>query len=81
VGGHAVKGPTDDFCQSAGIDLSGQGIADAYRDIVDGVVADEPVEGTPALETDTLMDTAEARRAVATKILEFAGTLRSRPAG
>src|SRR6185503_17482491 len=78
VGGRAVKGPTDEFCQSAGIDLSGQGIAEGYRDVIDGVVADEPVEGIAALETGTLMDTAAARRTVATNILEFAETLRSR---
>jgi LPPG:FO 2-phospho-L-lactate transferase len=81
VGGRAVKGPTDDFCRGAGIDLSGQGIADAYRDVLDGIVADEPVEGAPGLETDTLMDTAQARRDLAAKILEFAGSLRSPRAG
>ena len=77
VGGRAVKGPTDDFCRSAGIELSAQGIADAYRDVVDGVVADEPVAGVPGLETDTLMDTDDARRDLAAKILDFAGSLHS----
>jgi LPPG:FO 2-phospho-L-lactate transferase len=72
VGGHAVKGPTDDFCRSAGIELSAQGIADAYRDVADAVVADEPAEGVPCLVTDTLMDGPGARRALARKILDFA---------
>jgi LPPG:FO 2-phospho-L-lactate transferase len=81
VGGHAVKGPTDDFCRSAGIELSAQGIADLYADQIDGVVADEPVEGVPALVTDTLMDNAEARGALARKILDFAESLRSPAAG
>jgi LPPG:FO 2-phospho-L-lactate transferase len=81
VGGRAVKGPTDDFCRSAGIELSAQGIAGAYRDVLDGIVADEPVTGLPALETDTLMADAAARRELAAKILEFAGTLRSPRAG
>ena len=81
VGGRAVKGPTDDFCRSAGIDLSAQGVAEAYRDVIDGVVADEPVSGVTALETDTLMDSAAARAALAAKILDFARTLRSLPAG
>jgi LPPG:FO 2-phospho-L-lactate transferase len=81
VGGGAVKGPTDDFCRSAGIELSAQGIADAYRDVVDGVVADEPVEGIPALVTDTLMDNEEKRERLARKILEFAGSLPSPGAG
>jgi LPPG:FO 2-phospho-L-lactate transferase len=77
VGGRAVKGPTDDFCRSAGIELSAQGIADGYRDMIDAVVADEAVEGVPFLETDTLMNTPDARRTFAAKILEFAGSLHS----
>jgi LPPG:FO 2-phospho-L-lactate transferase len=81
VGGHAVKGPTDDFCRSAGIELSAQGIADLYADLLDGVVADEPVEGVPALVTDTLMDDAAKRRALAQKILDFAESPPSPGAG
>jgi LPPG:FO 2-phospho-L-lactate transferase len=81
VGGRAVKGPTDAFCRSAGIDLSAQGIADAYRDVIDAVVADEPVEGLPALVTDTLMRDARGRRDLAQKILDFADSLRSPGAG
>ena len=81
VGGRAVKGPTDDFCRSAGIELSAQGIADAYRDVIDAVVADEPVEGVPALVTDTLMGDAPARRELARKILDFADSVRSPDAG
>jgi LPPG:FO 2-phospho-L-lactate transferase len=81
VGGHAVKGPTDDFCLSAGIDLSGQGIADHYRDVIDGVVAEEPVEGVPGLVTDTLMSDGAARSEVARKILDFAESAPSPGAG
>jgi LPPG:FO 2-phospho-L-lactate transferase len=81
VGGRAVKGPTDDFCRSAGIELSAQGIADVYADVIDAIVADEPVAGVEALETDTLMDSPDARRALGAKILEFAATLPSRRAG
>jgi LPPG:FO 2-phospho-L-lactate transferase len=77
VGGRAVKGPTDDFCRSAGIELSAQGIARSYRDLIDGIVADEPVEGVPGLVTNTLMDADAARRALAQEILDFAGSLRS----
>ncbi|HYH57622.1 MAG TPA: 2-phospho-L-lactate transferase CofD family protein [Thermoleophilaceae bacterium] len=78
VGGRAVKGPTDDFCHSAGIELSAQGIADAYAELIDGVVADEPVAGMPGLVTDTLMDDAAARGSLARKILDFAASLPSR---
>ena len=48
VGGRAVKGPTELFCESAGIERSAQGIADHYGDLIDGMVADEPVEGPGA---------------------------------
>jgi LPPG:FO 2-phospho-L-lactate transferase len=81
VGGRAVKGPTDDFCRSAGIGLSAQGVADAYRDVVDALVADEPVGGFPALQIDTLMDSDRARQSIALKILQFADSLRSPSAG
>lgn len=80
VGGHAVKGPTDDFCRSAGIELSARGVADAYG-VVDAVVADESVEGVPTLVTDTLMDDAAARSGLARKILDFAESERSPGAG
>jgi len=81
VGGHAIKGPTEDFCLSAGIELSAAGIADHYRDVIDAVVADEPVEGVPALVTDTLMADAAGREKLARKILDFAESGRSLGAG
>ncbi len=77
VGGSAVKGPTDDFCRSSGIELSARGIAETYRDVIDGVVADEPVEGIAGLVTDTLMDDAADRRRLARETLDFAGSLAS----
>ncbi len=78
VDGHAVKGPTDEFCRQAGIPLTAAGIAVAYEDLVDGVIADEPAASQrPAwLQTDTLMDTPERRRDLAAATLEFAMTLR-----
>ncbi len=75
VGGRTLKGPTDDFCAYAGIQPSARGVAAAYGEILDGIVADEPVEGLPAVVMDTLMDTAEKRVAVATKTLDFAAKL------
>jgi LPPG:FO 2-phospho-L-lactate transferase len=75
VGGRTLKGPTGEFCAHAGIPATAQGIADHYEDLLDGVVADEPVQGIPALVTDTLMDSAEERVAVATKTLDFAAKL------
>ena len=78
VGGEVLKGPTVEFCRWAGIDASAAGLLDAYPGLLDGVVADEPVDGIPTLVTETLMDTPEARRRVAEQTLEFADSLRAR---
>jgi LPPG:FO 2-phospho-L-lactate transferase len=75
VGGHAVKGPTEEFCAWAGIELSADGVAGAYAGLLDGVVADDPTERVEGLVADTLMDTPEARRRVAETTLEFAASL------
>ena len=75
VGGRVLKGPTAAFCAFAGIEPSAAGVARAYEDVLDGIVSDEPVPGTPSLEVDTLLDTPERRRAVATNTLEFAASL------
>ncbi len=72
VGGRSVKGPTEPFCEHAGIDRSAAGIARAYADVIDGVVADEEVPDLAALRTDTLMDTAEDRARLAREVLDFA---------
>ena len=76
VGGRAVKGPTELFCASARVALSAQGIADHYGAIIDGVVADEAVEGVPTRVMDTVMDGAAGRAAVAAAVLELAESLR-----
>jgi LPPG:FO 2-phospho-L-lactate transferase len=78
VGGRAIKGPTEPFCEFAGIDIGAAGIVGAYGDLLDGIVADEPVEEIPSLQEDTVMDSAEARRRVASRTLELAGSLYSR---
>ena len=75
VGGRSVKGPTEPFCEQAGIELSAAGIARAYSDVIDGLVADEPSTGTPALATDTLMDTPEDRARLAREVLGFAASV------
>ena len=78
VGGRALKGPTELFCEFAGIEASAAGVARAYAEVIDGIVADEPVAGTPALETNTLMDGPEARARLAAETVEFARSLYSR---
>jgi LPPG:FO 2-phospho-L-lactate transferase len=77
VGGRSLKGPTEAFCAYAGIELSATGIAGAYGEVVDGMVADEEVTGLAGLVTNTVMDTVTASRRLAEETLEFAGSLRS----
>jgi LPPG:FO 2-phospho-L-lactate transferase len=79
VGGRSVKGPTEAFCAHAGIPLGAAGVATAYGDVLDGMVADEDVPGLPALVVDTLMDAAEDRRRVAAAALELARSLGTAP--
>lgn len=75
VGGRSLKGPTEAFCEQAGIELSAAGVAAAYAEVLDAIVADEPVEGVPALVTDTRMASAEDRARLARELLDFAGLL------
>jgi LPPG:FO 2-phospho-L-lactate transferase len=72
VGGDVVKGPTAAFMRWAGFDASTEAVAACYAGLVDGLVADEPVDGLPVLQTDTLMTDAESRRRLATETLRFA---------
>jgi LPPG:FO 2-phospho-L-lactate transferase len=72
VGGRSVKGPTEDFCRWAGLPAGTECAFQAYADLIDGVVADEPAEGYRVHITETLMDTPERRRRLAEETLEFA---------
>jgi LPPG:FO 2-phospho-L-lactate transferase len=75
VDGRSVKGPSEHFCVWAGIETSAAGVARAYADVIDGIVADEPAGELPHLVTDTLMDGPDRMRQVARKILDFGRTL------
>jgi LPPG:FO 2-phospho-L-lactate transferase len=75
VGGEVLKGPTAAFCAWAGIEPTAAGVARAYGEVVDGVVADEPVEGLPSLVIDTRMDTPADRERVAREVVTFARSL------
>ena len=77
VGGRAVKGPTDLFSEQVGIATSAAGIAAAYGDVLDGIIADEPAGGPAELVTATLMQTADDRERLAREVLEFASSLSS----
>ena len=76
VGGRTLKGPTDDFCHFAGIETNAAGIAKAYGDVLDGIVADEQVAGIE-LPRHRHADgqRSSERVALATKTLDFAAKL------
>ena len=78
VGGQVVKGPTKPFLDWAGVSADAAGIAGYYGDVLDGLVADEPLPGSdlPLLQTDTLMADAAGRARVAAEVLTFAEGLR-----
>jgi LPPG:FO 2-phospho-L-lactate transferase len=75
VDGRAVKGPTDAFCEQAAIERRAAGVASAYADVIDGIVADEPAGGPTELVTDTVMDTQEARGRLAREVLDFVASV------
>jgi LPPG:FO 2-phospho-L-lactate transferase len=75
VGGQVLKGPTHAFMAWADLPLTAAGVVQAYEGLLDGIVADEPVDGLPALQVDTRMDDAAARERVAQDVLRFAETL------
>jgi LPPG:FO 2-phospho-L-lactate transferase len=75
LGGRSLKGPTLAFCEHAGIEPSAAGVAGAYSEVIDGIVADEAVEGVPGIVTGTLLDSAEDRARVAREVLDFADFL------
>jgi LPPG:FO 2-phospho-L-lactate transferase len=80
VAGKVIKGPTDKFMRAIGQEPSAAGVANAYGDLLDGLVVDAadpepPPEGLATAVFDTLMDGAERRREVAAATLEFAAGL------
>jgi LPPG:FO 2-phospho-L-lactate transferase len=75
VGGQVLKGPTAAFMAWASLPVSAAGTARAYDGLLDGMVSDEPFEDLPALQTDTRMDDADARRRLAEDVLRFTEAL------
>jgi LPPG:FO 2-phospho-L-lactate transferase len=80
VAGRAIKGPTESFMRATGQQPSAAGVAAAYGRLLDGIVvdADDPdpaPKSPPSLAIPTLMDDPPARREVAERTLEFAGSL------
>jgi len=76
VAGQIVKGPTAAFMEHAERPLTAAGVAELYgRDLLDGVIADERVDGFSSLQVDTLMSDAAARAEVARASIDFALSL------
>jgi LPPG:FO 2-phospho-L-lactate transferase len=78
VEGAVLKGPTEEFLAALGQPATAAGVAALYEGVIDGIVADEPVDGVPVLRTDTLMGDAAGRRRVAADTLRFAQALGAR---
>ncbi len=77
VGGEVLKGPTAACMAWAGVSADAAGIAAHYGELIDALVTDEAaVEGVPTLTRETRMDSADARRELATRTLELARSLR-----
>jgi LPPG:FO 2-phospho-L-lactate transferase len=82
VGGRSLKGPTEQFMRTAGLELSDAGVVAYYSGIVQGLVVDR---GTPSgratasgivlHQTETLMAGSEGRARLAAETLDFAQTL------
>jgi LPPG:FO 2-phospho-L-lactate transferase len=75
VGGEILKGPTAAFMAFAGHELSARGVAEHYGELLDGIVADEPVAGPAALHIDTRLSDPQTRAGVAERTLAFADEL------
>jgi LPPG:FO 2-phospho-L-lactate transferase len=75
VNGAVLKGPTAICMEWAGQPCSAAGVAAFYGDLIDGLVADEPVAGVAAIMTPTLMDDPTARRRLAEQTLALAESL------
>ncbi|HLM08455.1 MAG TPA: 2-phospho-L-lactate transferase [Thermoleophilaceae bacterium] len=75
VDGRSLKGPTEAFCEFAGIETSAAGVAAAYEGLLQGLVADERADGLASLVTDTVMASTDASVRLAGEVLDFAASL------
>ena len=84
VGGKALRGPADRMLAGLGHEVSAYGVAELYRDFLDGLVIDRAdadlssrVEGlgVRVLVTDTLMTDDESRARLAAETLDFCSQL------
>lgn len=82
VGGAPIKGPADRLMHGLHLDVSAVGVARCYRDFLDVMVVDtqdahliDDIEdlGIPAIATNTIMSSLEAKVALAKTVVEAAG--------
>ena len=80
VGGKAIKGPAAEMLRDLGHEVSAAGVARFYGDLVDLFVLDErdaslgpsiAETGVRVAVTDTLMKTAEDKKRLARRVLDF----------
>lgn len=84
IGGQALKGPAANMLRTLGHEVSALGIAQIYRDVVDGLVIDNAdADLAPAIEalgprvlvTNAIMGDEADRARFAAEVLGFAGSL------
>ena len=81
IGGKAMKGPAADMLRDLGYEVSAGAVAKIYRDFLDVFVLDEvdaelqaeiKANGSRVITTNTVMNTAEEKAALARKVVEAA---------
>ncbi len=81
VGGRAIKGPTAKLMQELGLDVSCTGIAEHYKNTIDGLIIDrQDADQTAAIEalgikvaaTDTVMNNLTDKTSLAQFTVDFA---------
>jgi len=83
IGGKAVKGPTAKMMDELSIPVSASAVAEHYGDLLDGYVLDTEDAmladslSLPHRITSTWMRTDEDKRALASDVMDFAGSLRA----
>ena len=85
IAGKSLKGPLDRIMQNLGLDVSSYGVAQLYKGVLDGFVIDEADKaltskiaalGIHVRQTNTLMDSPEARVRLARDTVSLAEGIR-----
>ena len=79
VGGEVLKGPTAKFLSASGVTADSSGVAAhlraRYGEIVDAMIADDPVAGLPHHLAGVRMADDDEQRAVASEVLRYGSSL------